>query len=93
VDRTAFRLVQEGLTNARKHAPGAVVSVLLERGDEVHVRVANPLSHRPPTPVLPGARSGLEGLAERVALAGGRLSHGIRRGPCFTLEAWLPWEK
>ncbi|WP_433078578.1 sensor histidine kinase [Dactylosporangium sp. CA-052675] len=93
VDRTAFRLVQEGLTNARKHAPGVAVSVLLERGDEVHVRVSNPLPARPAPPSLPGTRSGLEGLAERVGLAGGRFEHGVRRGDggaAFTVEAWIP---
>ncbi|WP_433048936.1 sensor histidine kinase [Dactylosporangium sp. CS-033363] len=93
VDRTAFRLVQEGLTNARKHAPGAAVAVLLEGGDEVRVRVSNPLPARPVAPALPGTRSGLEGLAERVALAGGRFAHGIRGDGTFTLEAWLPWAK
>ncbi|MEU7875064.1 histidine kinase [Dactylosporangium sp. NPDC049140] len=94
VDRTAFRLVQEGLTNARKHAPGVAVRVLLERGDEVHVRVSNRLPDGPAAPALPGTRSGLEGLAERVALAGGRFEHGVRRSDqgvtTFTLEAWLP---
>ncbi|GAA3288523.1 sensor histidine kinase [Dactylosporangium vinaceum] len=93
-DRTAFRLVQEGLTNARKHAPGTAVSVLLEHKEELHVRISNPLPARPVAPSLPGTRSGLEGLAERVALAGGRFEHGVRRDdgnrPCFTLEAWLP---
>ncbi|WP_433208299.1 sensor histidine kinase [Dactylosporangium sp. CS-047395] len=93
VDRTAFRLVQEGLTNARKHAPGVPVAVLLEGGDEVRVRISNPLPERFPVAALPGARSGLEGLAERVALAGGRFVHGVRRDGTFTLEAWLPWEK
>ncbi|MFI5912927.1 histidine kinase [Dactylosporangium sp. NPDC051541] len=94
VDRTAFRLVQEGLTNARKHAPGTAVSVLIDQRDALHVRISNPLPARPVAPVLPGTRSGLEGLAERVALAGGRFEHGVRRDdghrPCFTLEAWLP---
>ncbi|GLX99985.1 histidine kinase [Actinoplanes sp. NBRC 101535] len=44
--RTVYRLVQEGLTNAGKHAPGEPVTVLLERvseGDELHVLVTNPL--------------------------------------------------
>jgi signal transduction histidine kinase len=103
-NRTAFRLVQEGLTNARKHAPGAEVSLLLERidgraerapHDELHVRLRNPLLAAPPPPVLPGSRSGLVGLTERVGLAGGRIEHGPRRGddrtPAFHLEAWLPW--
>ena len=54
VNRTAFRLVQEGLTNARKHAPGAEVAVRLDRtsGGELHVWLRNPL---PPEPVPPRA--------------------------------------
>ncbi len=85
VNRTAFRLVQEGLTNARKHAPGAEVAVRLDRtsGGELHVWLRNPLPAAPVRPALPGSRSGLVGLAERVTLAGGRLQHGPRRaGPC-----------
>jgi signal transduction histidine kinase len=81
VNRTAFRLVQEGLTNARKHAPGAAVAVRLDRtsGGELHVWLRNPLPVVPVRPTLPGSRSGLVGLAERVTLAGGRLQHGPRR--------------
>ncbi|MEV4508852.1 histidine kinase [Dactylosporangium sp. NPDC049525] len=99
VNRTAFRLVQEGLTNARKHAPGAEVAVRLDRtsGGELHVWLRNPLPAAPVRPTLPGSRSGLVGLAERVTLAGGRLQHGPRRTEPqpgevgFHLEAWLPW--
>jgi signal transduction histidine kinase len=100
INRTAFRLVQEGLTNARKHAPDAEVSVLLERLDgagraELHVLLRNALPAAPVPPALPGSRSGLVGLAERVDLTGGRIEHGPRRGddrgPAFYLEAWLPW--
>ncbi|MFF5227395.1 histidine kinase [Dactylosporangium sp. NPDC000521] len=81
VNRTAFRLVQEGLTNARKHAPGATVAVRLDRTSqgELHVLLRNPLPAVPVRPALPGSRSGLVGLAERVTLAGGRLEHGPRR--------------
>jgi signal transduction histidine kinase len=98
VNRTAFRLVQEGLTNARKHAPGEEVWVMLDRcdGGDLQVRLRNPLPAGPVAPALPGSRSGLVGLAERVALAGGRIEHGPRRGaegPEFRLEAWLPWER
>ncbi|GGM62449.1 sensor histidine kinase [Dactylosporangium sucinum] len=97
VNRTAFRLVQEGLTNARKHAPGAAVHLEIERTEDgdLHVWLHNPLPAQPVRPALPGSRSGLVGLAERVSLAGGRLEHGPRRtpGPAvgFHLEAWLPW--
>lgn len=89
--RTAYRIVQEGLTNARKHAPDAEVSVWLsgaaERG--LTVELANPV---PPTSVsLPGAGQGLIGLAERAMLAGGYLA-GQRAGSGeWRLWAWLPW--
>jgi signal transduction histidine kinase len=96
VSRTAYRLVQEGLTNARKHAPGEQVHLLLERtgAGELHVWLHNRLATTP-GPAIPGARSGLVGLVERVSLAGGRVDHGARRGAggevSFHLEAWLPW--
>jgi signal transduction histidine kinase len=69
--------VQEGLTNARKHAPGAPVTVDVERGDDdtVTVTVENPLTTAAPLD-LPGAGAGLVGLAERVRLAGGTLHSG-----------------
>jgi signal transduction histidine kinase len=100
VGRTAYRIVQEGLTNARKHAPGAAVRVCLDRtaDGELHVWLRNPLAgplSGSAGPAIPGARTGLIGLAERVSLAGGRLEHGVRRDPggvpIFHLEAWLPW--
>jgi signal transduction histidine kinase len=104
VSRTAYRVVQEGLTNARKHAPGVPVRLCLEHDDGgLHIVLANPLVPAgAPAPAdaagaaaIPGARSGLVGLSERVGVLGGRLSHGARRGPdgavAFHLEAWLPW--
>src|SRR5882757_3094646 len=89
--RTAYRIVQEGLTNARKHAPDAEVSVWLSGAAEhgLTVELANPVS---PTSVsLPGAGQGLIGLAERAMLAGGYLA-GQRAGSGeWRLWAWLPW--
>jgi signal transduction histidine kinase len=94
--RTVYRIVQEGLTNARKHAPGAAVDVTVEaRDDQLVVEV---LSRRPVAVVaraaadrLPGAGTGLVGLAERVALAGGALEHGPDVAGDFVLRATLPW--
>ncbi|MEU4424919.1 histidine kinase [Actinoplanes sp. NPDC024001] len=94
--RTVYRVVQEGLTNAGKHAPGVPVRLLVERTakGELHVEVANALPGTPAAGV-PGAGAGLVGLAERVELLGGRLRHGVRADPRtglgFHLEAWLPW--
>jgi signal transduction histidine kinase len=155
VGRTAYRIVQEALTNARKHAPGAEVDVQVAGapGQGLTVEVCNhPPDHRPavaPHPDRPGApdpdrpgtldpgrpgaphpdpsapgppvgeRSpstgrgpgpvhspapdgglppatggpgqGLVGLAERVALANGRLEHGRTAGGGWRLASWLPW--
>jgi signal transduction histidine kinase len=89
--RTAYRLVQEALTNARKHAPGAEVEVVLDHTDHdgLRILVTNPLHHRPADDV-PGSGTGLIGLGERVTLAGGRVEYGAEEDR-FRVEAWLPW--
>jgi signal transduction histidine kinase len=95
--RTAYRVVQEALTNARKHAPGAEVVVHLagSPGNGLTVEVRNqPVPGPAPGPGPandPGAGQGLAGLAERVALASGRLEHGPTGGGGWRLAAWLPW--
>ncbi|MFE1344553.1 sensor histidine kinase [Streptomyces sp. NPDC058757] len=90
--RTAYRIAQEGLTNARKHAPGAPVTVTLRGrpGDGLTVEVRNPAPGGS-VPHVPGSGQGLIGLSERAALAGGRLDHGPDPGGGFSLTAWLPW--
>ncbi|WP_415924171.1 histidine kinase [Streptomyces sp. AK08-02] len=92
IGRTAYRIVQECLTNARKHAPGAEVTVSLTGapGDGLAVSVRNPA---PPgeVPEVPGSGQGLIGLTERATLAGGRLEHGTEPGGGFAVRAWLPW--
>jgi len=95
VGRTAYRVVQEGLTNARKHAPGALVRVRVATGeDALTVEVRNRAPLRPaPAPTLPGAGSGLIGLGERVELAGGELRGEVAEGGDFVLAATLPWER
>ena len=96
VGRTAYRIVQEALTNARKHAPGTEVLVRLagSPGAGLTVEVGND----PPDPGPaagatgdPGPGQGLVGLAERVALADGRLEHGPTAEGGWRLAAWLPW--
>jgi signal transduction histidine kinase len=91
LQRTVYRIVQEGLTNARKHAPGAAVDVLVRGGPEreVLVQVANAAPIGVTTSEIPGAGSGLTGLAERVALHGGELTRDIRDGQ-FQLRARIP---
>jgi signal transduction histidine kinase len=94
VGRHALRIVQEALTNARKHAPAAAVDLRVAGapGDGLTIEVRNPV------PVLaagateiPGSGTGLVGLAERATLSGGHLEHGLDNGGDFRLCAWLPW--
>ena len=92
VGRTAYRIAQEALTNARKHAPGAEVTVTVTGayGDGLTMTVRNP----PPegeVPSVPGSGQGLIGLTERATLAGGRLAHGAEDDGGFRVRAWLPW--
>ncbi|MFJ2669718.1 sensor histidine kinase [Streptomyces sp. NPDC088551] len=92
VGRTCYRIVQEGLTNAAKHAPGAPVHITLEGtpGDTLHVSVRNsPAATETARP--PASGFGLLGLTERVGLAGGELSHHPTPEDGYVLTARLPW--
>ncbi|NRQ36532.1 sensor histidine kinase [Nonomuraea sp. NN258] len=90
--RTAYRVVQEGLTNARKHAPSRPVDVLLRGtpGTSLLIDIRNPLAPAGTAPLAPGSGLGLVGLTERVRLAGGQLDHHHSEGE-FRLQARLPW--
>jgi len=94
VGHTAFRIVQEGLRIARKHADRAAVSVAVRgaAADGLTVEIRNPwpVGIARTTPI-PGAGMGIIGLAERTALTGGRLEHGRTAEGEFRLWAWLPW--
>lgn len=95
--RAAYWVVREGLTNARKHAAGQPVQVLLDGkpGTVLTIDITNPLppggSAGPGATDLPGAGAGLAGLSERVLLAGGQLDHELAPGVGFRLQASLPW--
>ena len=90
VGRTVYRVVQEGLTNARKHAGAARVTVRVSGSPEAGVtaRIDNPLPPGSRPAAAPGY--GLIGLAERAELADGRLRWDVRDRR-FVLEVWLPW--
>lgn len=94
VARDAYRIVQEALTNAAKHAQGGAVQVHITRSpnDELAVIVRN---RRPVLASnqssLPGAGVGLLGLQERVALSGGTLVVGPDSSGDFVVEARLAW--
>lgn len=86
----AYRVVQESLTNATKHSPGAAVRVqLTHRADETVVSVVNDLGHEDTPTGASGSGLGLIGLDERVRLAGGTLRAG-RHGGGFEVRAELP---
>ncbi|MEU0162867.1 histidine kinase [Streptomyces sp. NPDC006261] len=90
--RTVYRIAQECLTNARKHAPGTEVTVNVTGGpgDGLTIEVANPAPTEPFERV-PGSGQGLIGLTERATLAGGRLEHGPTADGGFVVRARLPW--
>ena len=90
VGRTAYRVVQEALTNASRHAPGGAVAVTLETRDaELAVRVRNGRPTRPAEP-LPGGGLGLVGLRERVRTVSGTLRAEPRLDGGFEVEAVMP---
>lgn len=94
VGRHALRIVQEALTNARKHAGPAQVDLRIEgspgQGLTIEVRNPAPVLTAGAAPI-PGSGTGLVGLTERAALSGGRLEHGLDGDGDFRLRAWLPW--
>ena len=94
LSRTAFRIVQEGLTNARKHAPGAPVVVRLAGGPgaDLEVEVVNDVVPTA-TDLLGSGGVGLLGLRERATLAGGSLVHGPQPDGTFRVRASLPWSR
>ncbi|WP_173056317.1 sensor histidine kinase [Phytohabitans houttuyneae] len=92
VDRAAHRVVQESLTNANKYAPGAPVTVRIERGaTDTTVTVRNGPPPAGPLPTSVAGGRGLVGLTERVRLAGGTLSAARVPDGGFEVVARLPY--
>jgi signal transduction histidine kinase len=90
VELTAYRIVQEALTNARRHAPGAAVDVELHyTGDDLSLRIRDN-GPGPPTPATPGPGLGLLSMRERAAAVGGELRTGAAAGGGFLITATLP---
>jgi signal transduction histidine kinase len=89
VELAAYRIVQEALTNARRHAPGAAVDVELDYADDaLRLRIRDNGPGPPPTP--PAGGHGLLGMRERAAAVGGELSTGPAAGGGFLVVASLP---
>jgi signal transduction histidine kinase len=93
IGRATYRIVQEALTNARKHAPDTLVEVRVtgEPHSGISLSVSNPLRVGAKSST-PDSGLGLLGLTERAALAGGRLRHQVTSDHRFVLSAWLPWQ-
>ena len=92
----AYRTVQEALTNALKHSPGAATTVTIHWGEDgLQLRVENePVSAvtaqhiaRP----VPGSGNGLRGMSERIALYHGTLTYGPQPDGSWLVEAALPY--
>ncbi|MEN2417970.1 sensor histidine kinase [Streptomyces rimosus] len=90
VELSAFRIVQEALSNAMRHAPGARVAVAIAyRTGALTVRVTNTAPDRPAA-ASPGAGHGLLGMRERTAMLGGELATGPTPDGGYEVTAVLP---
>ena len=92
----AYRTVQEALTNALKHSPGAATTVTIHWGEEgLYLRVHNgPVSSTAAQHIarpVPGSGNGLRGMSERIALYHGTLTYGLQPDGSWLVEAALPY--
>ncbi|MDX2529762.1 sensor histidine kinase [Streptomyces europaeiscabiei] len=92
IDLAAYRVIQEGLTNAHKHGATAEADLLVDYGpDELCVRITNPLHSGPyPASAAMGTGHGLTGMRERAHAVGGSLHAGADTAGCFRLVVRLP---
>jgi signal transduction histidine kinase len=93
LSRNGYRIVQEALTNARKHAAGQPVELRVSggQGEGITIEARNGIPPTTPGTKLPHSGMGLTGLTERAVLSGGTLTFGPDRRGDFVLQAWLPW--
>ena len=92
----AYRTVQEALTNALKHSPGAATTVTIHWGEDgLQLRVQNdPVSSAVAQHIarpVPGSGNGLRGMSERIALYHGTLAYGLQPDGSWLVEAALPY--
>jgi signal transduction histidine kinase len=94
IELSAYRIVQEALTNARRHAPGSRVQVELNYlGDRLAVRVVDDGTSVPVTKIEDRTKvmgHGLVGMRERATMLGGRFAAGPRTEGGFAVQAELP---
>lgn len=93
LSRAVYRIVQELLTNASRHAPGIPLRLAVQGGPGrgVHIEAANRLRPDGARAGSPGSGQGLVGVSERVAVLGGRVRHGVDDQGAFRVSVWLPW--
>ena len=91
VDMSAYRIVQEALTNALRYAPGASVGVKVTYGRELELEVSDDGARaNGGPPATKGSGHGIVGMRERAALFGGELEAGPVAGGGFLVRARLP---
>jgi signal transduction histidine kinase len=90
IDMSAYRIVQEALTNALRYAPGATVGVTVTYGKELHLEVRDNGARVNGHAVTKGSGHGIVGMRERAALFGGELEAGPAPGGGFFVRARLP---
>lgn len=92
--KIAYRTIQEGLTNARRHAPDAPVALQVDARPQtgVHIHISNPMAqHASSSSDRAGA--GLQGIAARIHNAGGSCAYGADERGVFHIDARLPWTR
>jgi signal transduction histidine kinase len=90
VDQAAYRIVQEALTNTRRHAGPARAHVRLRYADDGLTVQVDDNGHGAPVPTEPSSGNGLPGMGERAMALGGTFTAGPRAGRGFRVEAHLP---
>ncbi|MGB3827270.1 MAG: histidine kinase [Ornithinimicrobium sp.] len=93
--RTAYRVLQEALTNARKHAPGMPVTLTLDGGPGLGLTFVvrnEPISYGEIARPAESSGVGLVGLTERVNLSGGVMAYGFDRTGDFVVHGRLAWD-
>lgn len=92
VAHSSYRLVQEAVSNARRHAPGASIFLDLRGGPQTGLTISVTSWLVPGGHALHlGGGHGLAGMSERVGLVGGRFQAGATAESAFAVLAWLPW--
>jgi signal transduction histidine kinase len=92
VDLSAFRIVQEALSNAARYAPGTHIDIEIRYGDEYLYVTVTDDGPRSGEPEASGGGHGLVGMHERVAMLGGALVAGPRAAGGFEVRAGLPYD-